>query len=1118
MPSGIISSKIQIMEYRYSSLVIQGFPPRVSWLACLTIVMLCGQLAIAQSTPGAKVIALPNPADNPAITQPATEVFLPGVDPAQLERLRTRQTQQPQPPPCENENEVCALPTPAGPDAGTATVSYLDGVGPALIKKYQRAKESDQSIPLETNGPVIARPESGSARPEAGKMVPVDGTDPGLLERYRKPIPNRNGIPFKNDGSVLGLPRAVQASPAGPIRRVPGSGALPTGSDAESAKNGPVTNRPPVAVPDVYTTPFGEPLVLEAPGHLANDTDPEGDELSWTSYQVPTNGMISAATPDGGFTYTPDPGFSGIETIEVTITDGQGNLATGLVIILVEANFGPQVVPDVYTTPQGEPLVVNAPGHLANDFDPEGDELSWTSYQVPANGQISGTMTDGSFTYTPAPGFSGIETIEVAVVDGQGNFAFGLVVIYVEQNYAPEAVPDVYTTPFGEPLVLTAPGHLANDTDPEGDELSWISYQVPTNGQISGTDAEGSFTYTPAPGFSGIETFAVTIIDGQGNFSTGLITITVLPASKNELVAVPDNYTTPKGVPLVVSAPGHLENDFDPEGDELSWTSYQVPANGQISGTRADGSFTYTPDPGFSGIETFEVTITDGQGNFAIGQITIYVEANYAPEAVPDVYTTPFGEPLVLAAPGHLANDTDPEGDELSWTSYQVPANGQISGTEADGSFTYTPDPGFSGIETFTVTIVDGQGNFAVGQITIYVEENYPPEIVPDVYITREEMPLVVSAPGHLANDTDPEGDELSWTSYQVPANGQISGAEADGSFTYTPDPGFSGIESFEVAVVDGKGNTGFGLVAILVLDNAPPVADAGPDQTIIAGLPVTLDGSGSYDPDGDPITYSWVFATPDASAALPAGSGALLFDANTVSPSFTPDLPGDYTVELIVNDGIDDSAPDYVTVTALSIAEALDQFQADLEGLAASGVLNKGQLKAVTALIARAQRFLDRGQTQQALNILGALRQQILAWLAAGILTQEQADMLLAQLDAIEMAIQVEQITALGQDAALLKGKPSSYSPAGIGSLRSYPNPFRTTTQLVFDLPEPANVRVEVYDAFGRSVTVLSNAYRDAGRHEVRFEAGRLAGGAYTVRVTTDNGQVASRRVVLVR
>jgi len=93
---------------------------------------------------------------------------------------------------------------------------------------------------------------------------------------------------------------------------------------------------------------------------------------------------------------------------------------------------------------------------------------------------------------------------------------------------------------------------------------------------------------------------------------------------------------------------------------------------------------------------------------------------------------------------------------------------------------------------------------------------------------------------------------------------------------------------------------------------NAAPVAAAGPDQSASASFPVLLDGSASTDADGDAITYAWSIAT------APTGSAASLVDPTTATPSFTPDVAGDYIVQLVVSDATEASSPDQVTVTAL--------------------------------------------------------------------------------------------------------------------------------------------------------------------------------------------------------
>ncbi len=96
---------------------------------------------------------------------------------------------------------------------------------------------------------------------------------------------------------------------------------------------------------------------------------------------------------------------------------------------------------------------------------------------------------------------------------------------------------------------------------------------------------------------------------------------------------------------------------------------------------------------------------------------------------------------------------------------------------------------------------------------------------------------------------------------------------------------------------------------------NNPPIANAGLDQTVTTGSLVILDGSGSSDPDGDLLTYSWSFAS------FPSGSNAALSDPAVVNPTFTADVDGSYVVSLVVNDGTVDSAADTVTITAIPAA-----------------------------------------------------------------------------------------------------------------------------------------------------------------------------------------------------
>ena len=114
---------------------------------------------------------------------------------------------------------------------------------------------------------------------------------------------------------------------------------------------------------------------------------------------------------------------------------------------------------------------------------------------------------------------------------------------------------------------------------------------------------------------------------------------------------------------------------------------------------------------------------------------------------------------------------------------------------------------------------------------------------------------------------------------------------------------------SSQLVVNDGALDSAPDTVSIDTL-NSPPVAAAGPDQTVHAGTVVTLNGSGSFDVDGNPLSYQWSLPT------RPTESAAALDNPNVVAPSFIADWPGAYIGELVVNDGFADSAPDSVVIT----------------------------------------------------------------------------------------------------------------------------------------------------------------------------------------------------------
>jgi hypothetical protein len=128
-----------------------------------------------------------------------------------------------------------------------------------------------------------------------------------------------------------------------------------------------------------------------------------------------------------------------------------------------------------------------------------------------------------------------------------------------------------------------------------------------------------------------------------------------------------------------------------------------------------------------------------------------------------------------------------------------------------DGSFSYTPDAGFHGVDSFTYSVSDGAfSSTAVATINVGTTGNNPPVTVDDSYSTLHDHQLVESAAaGVLANDSDPDGDTLTaiLNGDGTTTHGHVSLA-SNGSFTYTPNAGYHGLDSFSYFASDGQAQT----------------------------------------------------------------------------------------------------------------------------------------------------------------------------------------------------------------------------------------------------------------------------------------------------------------------
>jgi hypothetical protein len=232
-------------------------------------------------------------------------------------------------------------------------------------------------------------------------------------------------------------------------------------------------------------------------------------------------------------------------------------------------------------------------------------------------------------------------------------------------------------------------------------------------------------------------------------------------------------------------------------------------------------------------------------------------------KAMHDSYEVDEDEPLIVAVPGVLSNDIDAEGKQLTAIKVSDPENGSLT-LNSNGSFTYIPNPNYFGVDQFTYKAYNGElfSNVATVQITIH-PINDPPVAVDDSYSVSQNFTLFVSAPGVLKNDYDVDGDPLTAVLVSNPTNGSLL-LNANGSFRYTPDSGFHGVENFTYKANDGQADSNIATVTITVIPvNQPPIVSGIPDQTIYKGQSFTTINLDSYvsDPDNTADQMTWTYS-----------------------------------------------------------------------------------------------------------------------------------------------------------------------------------------------------------------------------------------------------------------
>jgi VCBS repeat-containing protein len=544
-------------------------------------------------------------------------------------------------------------------------------------------------------------------------------------------------------------------------------------------------------------------------------------------------------------------------------------IACSAAVLVLAAPAHAAVTANNDTYVMSEDTVLNGASVTANDVNPNGTQKSPLVQFPPTDGKVR-MNPDGTFRYMPNPNANGPDSFTYVVHDGFQFSSPATVTITVNAvNDPPRTFPDRYSTPTNQQLVVGAPGVLANDLDVEGGTLTAIPVGGATIGSVS-MNANGSFTYTPAPNDIGVRTFTYHARDGTTDGPNVKVSIAV-GTSVFAPTAAPDSSATDEDWPdpLTVNAPGVRANDSVPSGtiDFAYLVSY--PPVGQLN-FQVTGAYTYTPPPDFNGQVSFQYRSVSNNGALTAAQtVTMTIASvNDAPVTADNRYTVnedaTLNVPAASGDPGQgvLNNDYDPEGSTLTSSLLSNPAHGTV-GLGPTGGIQYTPEHNFNGTDTFTYRATDGTQPSAAATVHItVVPVNDAPAGVADAFQTLEDTPVSGNV---LTNDTDAEGSTKSAQLVTAPAAAAGSlDFSADGAFTFTPAQSSYGQTSFTYRPVDTEGAQGS--VTTVTIDvtgvnDAPVAADdfygADEDTVIDVGAP-GIRGNDS-DADNDSLVVEIV-------------------------------------------------------------------------------------------------------------------------------------------------------------------------------------------------------------------------------------------------------------------
>lgn len=425
------------------------------------------------------------------------------------------------------------------------------------------------------------------------------------------------------------------------------------------------------------------------------------------------------------------------------------------------------------------------------------------------------------------------------------------------QNAAPDAQDDeaTFNTRYrtNDQSSATYYNLHNNDTDADGDFLSY-SIATPTqNGTIEMTTS-GAATYTPNPGFFGVDTFTYSVDDGYGSTDTASVDITVQWANFLGTYANRDYVDANEDETVTIDV---LANDTDGDDDPLTVTIVSYDESLGNAWVNPDNTITFALEGNipFAWNTHINYTASDPYGASASSIASITIQpVNDAPVAVDDDITVDEDSGVSFFV---HTNDTDVDSNSLSPTLVDGPQHGtltQLSG----GKFVYIPDANYHGSDNFTYYSTDDDGadsNIATVNITV-VSVNDLPTAGNDSASLLEDGTVNVSV---LDNDSDLESASLTTVITTSPQHGNAN-VNPDGTITYTPDANYNGYDSLVYTVTDDDGGQATATLSLHIASvNDGPQAGLS-EAYISKKTGYEFDASSSIDIDGTIVAYTFDF------------------------------------------------------------------------------------------------------------------------------------------------------------------------------------------------------------------------------------------------------------------